>query len=360
MNWFKKTILDKNFWFGNSGEKFKSSPNLSVTVVIPAYNEENFISETIESILNQTHKCEIVVVNDSSTDRTFEVSSQYPVTVITTKTNQGSKSQALNYARDYVNTDIMICVDADTILKENSVENLIKAFSDEDVMVASGFVVSHTPTSIWSAGRYSEYLIGQSIYKSAQRNSHAVLVASGCFFGVRTEFYKSVGFKNRSMAEDMDMTWEAIERGYDIAFIEDAICMVHDPNDVKTYCKQVERWYRGFFQCVEVRKYNLFKSIKLGIVAYMYMFINLFGAPFYLYFIFLDPILSMFIISMTIWFFILYGWWSVYKYGGDYISIPWSVCSMMLLSLVNYGIYIKSAFLELILKRQLSTWIKGH
>ena len=46
----------------------------TLSVGIPAYNEENFISETIESILNQTHKCEIVVVNDSSTDRTFEVS----------------------------------------------------------------------------------------------------------------------------------------------------------------------------------------------------------------------------------------------------------------------------------------------
>lgn len=360
MNWLRKTFLSKDFWLGKSGVYTNYTPDFSVTVIIPAWNEEEFIGQTIESVLNQSYKCKIVVVNDSSTDNTFEVASKYPVTVITTEKNQGSKSQALNYAREYVDTDLTICVDADTVLHKNAVYELIKAFCDKDVMVASGFVSSQSPNTIWSMGRYGEYSIGQPIYKSAQRNGHSVLVASGCFFGVRSHFFKEVGFKDRSMAEDMDLTWEAVENGYDVAFVENAICVVSDPDNFKTYYKQLERWYRGFFQCVKCRNFNLFKSVKLGVVAYFYMLINLIGMPLYIAAIISNPLVSVLSMCVIAYVFMFFGWYGAYKKGSSFTVVPWAVLSMMLLSPLNYAIYMKSAIEELILGRKLDVWVKGH
>ncbi len=59
---------------------------MSLAVIVPAYNEKILLSKSLNSLLAQTHKPdEVIVVDDDSTDQTFEIASHYPVTVVTRK-----------------------------------------------------------------------------------------------------------------------------------------------------------------------------------------------------------------------------------------------------------------------------------
>ncbi|MFM2374784.1 MAG: hypothetical protein RLZZ234_779, partial [Candidatus Parcubacteria bacterium] len=80
----------------------------TVTVLVPAYNEEASIAKTIESILAQTYPvAEIIVIDDHSSDRTSEIASSFPgVVVVRTAKNQGTKAQAQNYVLHRITTEL--------------------------------------------------------------------------------------------------------------------------------------------------------------------------------------------------------------------------------------------------------------
>lgn len=364
MNWFKSTILNWRFWASQT--HYDDTPSkLSVTVVIPAYNEEDFIRDTVESVLAQSYVCDIIVVDDSSTDKTADIVREYPsIRLITTHANQGSKSQALNYAIPYVNTDIFICVDADTVLDEDAVEKLLLAFNDENTMIACGTVLSKSHNNFWQSGRYGEYIVGQTIVKSAQQNANFVMVASGCFFGIRVPFLKKHMFNNRTMAEDMDLTWVAIEKGYRVTFVEDAFCAVSDPSNMIMYDTQISRWYRGFFQNLKVRNFNLFKNPKLGIAAYSYMLLNFIGVPI-LILLTVYMIVAFqvhFLLSFMAWYLVVlfYVMYQAYKMNEDWVHMYRHLFNSVAISFYTYFVFVRSAFQELVLNKKLDIWIKGH
>lgn len=364
MSWFRSTILNWRFWTSQTHYDVTPS-NLSVTVVIPAYNEEDFIRDTVESVLAQSYPCNIIVIDDSSTDKTADIVREYPsIRLITTHANQGSKSRALNYAIPYVNTDIFICVDADTVLDEDAVEKLLLAFNDENTMVACGTVLSKSHANFWQSGRYGEYIAGQTIVKSAQQNANFVMVASGCFFGIRVPFLTKHKFNHRTMAEDMDLTWVAIEHGHRVMFVEDAFCSVSDPNSREMYDKQVSRWYRGFFQNLKERNYNLFKNPKLGIVAYTYMLLNFIGPPILvsLMVFMIATFQTQFLISFLVWYLamLLYTMHKAYKMNEDWKGMYRHLFNSIAISFYTYVIFVRSAVQELVLNKKLDVWTKGH
>lgn len=230
MRWLTNTLLTKRFWI--SAPKYENKEStLSVTVVIPAWNEEEYIADTIDSVLAQDYPIEVIVVDDCSDDDTAKIASSYDrVKVISASTRQGSKSQALNYALPYVDTDLFICVDSDTVLEKSSIRALIKAFNNRDVYIACGLVKNKKGKSFWELARRGEYVLGQYLCKCAQENSNAVIVAAGCFFAVRTHYLKIRRFSATTITEDMDLTWKAIEEGYEVCFVPSAKCYVSDPH----------------------------------------------------------------------------------------------------------------------------------
>lgn len=364
MSWFSSTVLSKHFWLGQTHYS-RSSSKLSATIVVPAWNEEDFIRDTIESAIRQTYECKIIVVDDSSTDNTPNIVKEYEnVLLLTTDKNQGSKSRALNYAIPHVDTDIFICVDADTILDDNAVENILKSFNDENTAIACGYVFSKHRKNFWQSGRFGEYLLGQNIVKSAQQHGNFVLVASGCFFAVKTLFLKENPFPTRTMAEDMDLTWTAIEKGLRVSFVEDAYCTVSDPDSFYLYDKQVSRWYRGFFQNIKVRNFNLFgRSIKLGLVAYFYMLSNLFGIPVIVATIMIISSMSeALFFSIALWVILALlssAYYSFRRVGWSAIN-PKHHINSLLISFITYYIFVRSALQELVFNKKLDTWTKGH
>lgn len=364
-NWWTGTFFTKRFWLGIEKNYGDIPEGLGVTVVIPAYNEAACIGDTIRALQASTYPVKIIVVDDCSSDNTGDIARSFEgVTVLCPEKNNGTKSRALNYALPYVDTPIFICVDADTIVEPGSIVHMLPFFNDPKVGIVSGYVMTQRDRNVWESGRQGEYIYGQLVYKNAQNHVNCVLVASGCFSAMRTDLLREFGgYKERSIAEDMDLTWEFIEAGYTVKFAKKAVCRVIDPYIGSMFHSQVARWYRGYFQCIKVRNYNLFKkNPKLGLVAYFYIIMNLLGTP--------ALALALFSTIGTLGILWLVAYYAVLVWipllvkalfmRVNILRILKSIASMPIVHFYTTYIFFESAVKELVLNRQLTVWVKGH
>ena len=111
----------------------------SLTVIVPAFNEEDTVEDTVKAILNSNYPGlkEILVIDDGSTDNTFKIikrlSKEYKKVKGFTKKNQGSKAGPLNFALKKVKTDLVAVVDADSYPAPDAFGKMIGFFDDEKV-----------------------------------------------------------------------------------------------------------------------------------------------------------------------------------------------------------------------------------
>lgn len=370
--WRRKLLPAIRWFFGFKPSPIPpETPQLSVTVIVPAYNEEASIAKTIESILAQTYKAEsIVVVDDHSKDRTSEIALEYAAThpsikVVRTHVNQGSKAMAQNYVLKDVTTDLFVTIDGDTTLDPDAIERTLHYFNRPNTLIVCGFVIPQKIKTFWERARFFEYLYGLSTIKPAQEHWGSIMVASGCFSIFRTKkiMEEFGGFKKRTIVEDMDLTWEVIEAGYEVYFASDAVCRPVEPATFKVTFDQLERWYRGFFQNIMIRG-NLFRhSKRIAIAAYSYMIWSFFGAL-------VIPVTAL---SLTgnLWVTLMvmavvslvfaglpsfYQAWKFKMLKEALLSFP----AFVFIPYVNLSIYLYAAWKELILRQKLTEWKKGH
>lgn len=227
---------------------------LTVTALVPAHNEAEGLGDTLESLLAQTEPFdEIIVVDDCSTDRTGEVARSYGVTVARPDSNRGSKAKAQNFGLPLVRTDLVLPVDADTLLAPNYVELIKAPFEDERVAIAAGCVLTRFDETATERGRSIEYLFGFHFQRPIQNIANSPVVCSGCCSAFRTEELRAFGgFPERTIVEDMDYTWSKQIEGRRARYVGDAVAWAADPSDLKFLRVQVWRWMAGFFQNVRI------------------------------------------------------------------------------------------------------------
>jgi len=225
-----------------------------VTVIVPAFNEAVSVADTIRSLQAQTARPrEIIVVDDCSTDGTADVARALGVTVVRPPANTGSKAGAQTFALRSVRTPLTIAVDADTVLAADAIERLLPAFGRRGVAAACGFVLPQRVRSLWERGRYIEYLFAFTFYKQVQEYYGKPLISSGCFSMYRTAILRAQGgWSNRTMAEDMDLTWSLYQAGYEVRFVPKAVCYPIEPRTFRLMGTQLQRWSHGFVQNVKL------------------------------------------------------------------------------------------------------------
>ncbi|MGW2630956.1 glycosyltransferase family 2 protein, partial [Streptomyces chattanoogensis] len=153
----------------------------TITVIVPAHNEEEGLPATLESLARQTVPADrILVVDDASTDRTGEVAASHGVTVLRPPHNLGSKAKAQNYALPHCTTDLVLAVDADTVLAPDYIETVLPVFDDPGVSVAAGTVRTRHTRTVWERGRSTEYLFGFHWHRPIQARANSPMVCSGC------------------------------------------------------------------------------------------------------------------------------------------------------------------------------------
>ena len=116
--------------------------NSLVSVVIPAYNSEDYISEAIESVLAQTYKnIELIIVNDGSTDTTLDVINKYAEgdsRIIILDKENGGVSSARNLGFSVAKGDYIALLDSDDICSVDRIEKQIHAMQEKSLDVCSG------------------------------------------------------------------------------------------------------------------------------------------------------------------------------------------------------------------------------
>lgn len=347
-----------------SSKQKKSGQEL--TVIVPAYNEEESIADTLKSILEQTRSPQkIIVVDDFSEDKTGEIARRLGVTVIRPPENTGSKSGAQNFALKQVRTPYVMAIDADTVLEKDAIEKLFYAFKDPKVVAACGFVLPRYVRTIWERGRYIEYLFAFSFYKQIQDYFEKPLISSGCFSLYKTEAVREQGgWPRRTIAEDMDLTWSFYKRGHKVRFIPEAVCYPIEPHTYAFMRKQLRRWSHGFAQNVILHwrallhipylrlavAVSLWDSI-IASVAYLFL-IPIFAIYFSQPLILLAYIIDMPAVALPV----LIEAAKRKEIKKALASLP----SFLILRFVN-SIFILQAFWnELILKHSLQVYEKGH
>lgn len=226
-----------------------------LTVLVPAYNEAESIADTIRSIQNQTvPPDEIIVIDDFSKDNTGDIARSLGVTVLRPPKNTGSKAGAQNFALDYVHTPFTMAIDADTTLEPKAIELLLTALKENEAVAAvCGFVLPRHVRTLWERGRYVEYMFAFTFFKPIQDYYEKPLISSGCFSAYRTDLLKAQGgWSMRTMAEDMDLTWSFYQAGHKVRFVPEAVCYPIEPHDYNFMSKQLKRWSHGFVQNVRV------------------------------------------------------------------------------------------------------------
>jgi cellulose synthase/poly-beta-1,6-N-acetylglucosamine synthase-like glycosyltransferase len=339
-----------------------------VAAIVPAYNEAAHIGDTIRSLQRQTTPpARIIVVDDYSTDGTGEVARSMNVTVLRPPSNTGTKAGAQNFALSVpkaVNTQFTMVIDADTTLAPDAIEQILPALADDAVAAACGYVVPRNVQSVWERGRYIEYLYAFSFHKQIQDYYQRPLISSGCFSVYRTDVLRAAGgWSTRTMAEDMDLTWTLYELGWKVRFVPEAVCYPVEPHDFNYMCKQLKRWSHGFIQNVRLHWLHILRLRYLFAAVMVGLFDAMLGALVYLVTL---PLLSILVSPLF-----LLG----YVIDAPVIIVPvviagkrrrevtkalGSVPAFFVLRLVNSYQLLKAAWLEVVLRRRLDVYEKGH
>jgi cellulose synthase/poly-beta-1,6-N-acetylglucosamine synthase-like glycosyltransferase len=226
----------------------------SVAIVIPAYNEARVIAETLRSVRRLVPKSDIYVIDDCSTDQTARIARQFTRQVYSLPRNSG-KGGAINHgilAFHLTNRyDYLLLVDADTQVDRRFINQVLPKFADPRVIAVVGKVVNH-PHNWLTAYRLWEYEIGQAIHKQAQSRLGGVSVCPGCATIYRSKLFDQLTIPTGTVTEDMDLTFTIHRRQLgSIVHQPTALVYTQDPKSHRELYKQLTRWYKGFWQCLQ-------------------------------------------------------------------------------------------------------------
>ncbi len=312
----------------------RSSLVPKVSVLVPAFNEELTICDSVKSILALNYpRHEVVVINDGSTDRTLSrlidrfrlyrssrrvydvvesepvgavYESRDPTPVVVIDKPQGGKADALNAGLSAARGELVAVVDADSLLEPDALLSVLKPFLEDERTVAAGGIVRivdgctvrkgqiesvGAPRAILPLMQTVEYLRAFLGGRVAFSFMNSLLVISGAF-GLfdRTALVAVGGFSKTTVGEDMEITVRLHRRrpGGErarIVFVPDPVCWTQAPADMRTLYRQRNRWQRGTVESILAHR-SLFGNIRYGALG-------LFGFPYFALFEMAGPAVEL-------------------------------------------------------------------
>jgi cellulose synthase/poly-beta-1,6-N-acetylglucosamine synthase-like glycosyltransferase len=267
----------------------------SISMLVPAHNEEASIKESVRALLTLTYpQLEIVVVDDGSTDETLSVltstfglvpmdpiydrriptkpvrtlyrSHAYPNLVVVSKEN-GGKADALNVGLNISSGELTCSIDADTILDPDGLRRLVRPFIRSQNVVAAGATIRVANGCTVTQGRLAsergphralagiqavEYLRAFLFGRPGWNRLGGNLLISGAFGLFRRENLLETNGYVKSVGEDMELIVRLRRHGYEtgqparIEFVPDPVAWTETPTGFRELGRQRERWQRGF------------------------------------------------------------------------------------------------------------------
>ncbi len=235
-----------------------------VSVIVPAYNEELVIAQTIRSLLQSDYRhLEIIIVDDGSSDRTCDVVREHwgndARVLLLTKENAG-KAQALNFGIRQARGEIIVGLDADTIFEPGTITALARRFHDEKLGALAGNAKVGNRVNLVTRWQALEYITSQNLDRRAFASLNCITVVPGAVGAWRRELIERAGgFTPDTLAEDQDLTLRVRRLGYNIGYEESAVAWTEAPDTLRGLDKQRFRWSFGTLQCMWKHRDALFR-----------------------------------------------------------------------------------------------------
>ena len=245
-----------------------------VSIVVPAYNEELVIGNTIESLLASDYsQYEIIVVDDGSQDNTSKViadrfGSNERVRLFTVA-NAG-KATALNAGLRHARGEIVVALDADTLFAPQTVGALAHRFYDKQIGAVAGNAKVGNRVNLITRWQALEYITSQNLDRRAFASLNCITVVPGAVGAWRKDLLvEAGGFPAETLAEDQDLTLRIRRLGYKIGYEETAIAWTEAPHNLRSLAQQRFRWSYGTLQCMWKHRDALFRPRygALGFIA---------------------------------------------------------------------------------------------
>jgi cellulose synthase/poly-beta-1,6-N-acetylglucosamine synthase-like glycosyltransferase len=245
-----------------------TEPYPTVSVVIPAYNEEECIGaslEALERIDYPRDRWEVVVVDDGSTDRTSAIAAEYtrPGIRLFIKQN-GGKHSALNYGVERATGEVIVTVDADSLLAADTLREVAATFQARpDVDAVAGVLTVANRGRFITELQELEYVIGIHLFRRAYNFVEAVTLVPGALGAYRRKALERVGgFDGDTLTEDFDATVKLLKLGAATRTV-DAVCLTEAPETWHDLYKQRLRWDRGHAMTL-LKHADVFRSPRFG------------------------------------------------------------------------------------------------
>jgi cellulose synthase/poly-beta-1,6-N-acetylglucosamine synthase-like glycosyltransferase len=325
----KEYKLDRVQAFEDYMDDFYTKP---VSIIVPAYNEEAGIVQSVRSLLSINYPTfEIIVVNDGSTDNTldkmiahYQMIEIKKVVRIQVKTKpmkrifqsqvlphlflidkeNGGKADALNVGLNFSHYPYFCSLDGDSVLEQDAFLKVMKPIIDsgEEVIASGGSVRIANGCQIQSGHVVSiglsdkpivmmqiiEYLRAFLMGRIGLSKHNLLLIISGAF-GVFSKSWviSAGGYRVNTVGEDMELVVRIHrllkEKGQKkkIVYVPDPVCWTEVPEDLKFLRRQRRRWHRGLFESLWTHRKLTFnpKYGSIGMISFPYFWIVEFFGP---------------------------------------------------------------------------------
>lgn len=337
--------------------------HMTVTVLVPAHNEESWIGHTIRSLRAQSRLPDrIVVIDDGSSDRTGTVARSLGASVVRPAKKTGQKATALNYGLQFVDTDAVIVVDADTMFHRDAIKHLMDEI-ERGADATCGAVMPLIERGVWARGRAVEYAVAMRVHKRVQHGLGSVFVLSGCISAFKTASLRAIGgYSERTATDDVDVTWSLLTGGYRVAYTPAAIAYTVEPPSWRLYKAQMRRWAGALFQTLPFHVKRLYKKPSLALILASALW---------------DAVTVPLMLALTVALLIagqvevswIVGGWTALAIGISFVAaasvmglrralISFPASLMMLWT--NLYFFMEAFGREWILRRRSLVWVKGH
>ena len=257
----------------------------SASVVIPAFNEEKVVLETVRSILKSDYAdLEIIVVDDGSTDSTLAVLQKTfndTEIQIFTKPN-GGKASALNYGIRFARGDVIVSLDADTIYQPDTIRLLIQRFADHRVGAVAGNAKVGNRGHLLTQLQALEYITAQNLDRRAFESIGGITVVPGAVGAWRrVAIDQAGGYSSNTVAEDADLTIALLRNGWKVVYAPEAIAYTEAPETLSGLVRQRRRWAFGTLQNLWKHRHAFMEPHSKGLcfIAFPHMAIFQFILP---------------------------------------------------------------------------------
>jgi cellulose synthase/poly-beta-1,6-N-acetylglucosamine synthase-like glycosyltransferase len=227
----------------------------SVSVIIPAYNEERVIVSSVTRVLASDYPAvQVIVADDGSRDATSALVraafADDPRVRLLTLQN-GGKAAALNRALQDADGEILIALDADTQFEPQTIMRLARWFADPKIGAVAGDARVGNRVNLVTRWQAIEYITAQNLERRALAGFDAMTVVPGAVGAWRRSALDAVGgYPEDTLAEDQDLTIAIQRAGWRVTYDPRAIAWTEAPETFRALAKQRFRWAFGTLQCL--------------------------------------------------------------------------------------------------------------